>query len=120
MGSSGDPVSKNRVKVLIPGRRKYILVSGAPTCLGHRSLCLCQQFGGRQLAEPAAPGEFLQVFSNIELIHLRPDKCQDGLAFGQIFPPDRIGMIVEGTCHSRRVGKTVGDMLGEHMPDRDQ
>jgi hypothetical protein len=38
MDSSGEPVSKYRVKVFVPGRPEYILFSGAPTCLGHRSL----------------------------------------------------------------------------------
>jgi hypothetical protein len=38
MESSGEPVSKYRVKVLVPGRPEYILFSGAPTYLGHRSL----------------------------------------------------------------------------------
>ena len=36
--ASGEPVSKCRVKVLVPGRPEYILFSGAPTYLGHRSL----------------------------------------------------------------------------------
>ena len=41
MGTSGEPVSRYRVKVQVPGRQEDILVSGAPTCLGHRSLFLC-------------------------------------------------------------------------------
>jgi hypothetical protein len=43
MESSGEPVSKYRVKVFVPGRPEYILISGAPTCLGHRSLFFDQQ-----------------------------------------------------------------------------
>ena len=42
MESSGEPVSKYRVKVLVPGRPEYILFSGAPTYLGHRSLFIDQ------------------------------------------------------------------------------
>jgi hypothetical protein len=42
--TSGEPVSKYRVKVLIPGRPEYILYSGAPTYLGHRSFIFGQQF----------------------------------------------------------------------------
>ena len=38
MDSSGEPVSKYRVMVFVPGRLEYILISGAPTYLGHRSL----------------------------------------------------------------------------------
>jgi hypothetical protein len=38
MESSGEPVSKYRVMVYVPGRLEYILFSGAPTCLGHRSI----------------------------------------------------------------------------------
>ena len=34
MELSGEPVSKYRVMVLVPGRPEYILVSGAPTYLG--------------------------------------------------------------------------------------
>ena len=34
MDSSGEPVSKNRVKVFTLGRLEYILISGAPTYLG--------------------------------------------------------------------------------------
>jgi len=44
IGSSGEPVSKYRVKVLCPGRQEIILFSGAPTCLGHRSLFFLGQF----------------------------------------------------------------------------
>jgi hypothetical protein len=44
MDSSGEPVSKYRVKVFIPGRLEYILFSGAPTYLGHRSLFFSEQF----------------------------------------------------------------------------
>lgn len=38
MDSSGEPVSKYWVMVFVPGRPEYILISGAPTYLGHRSL----------------------------------------------------------------------------------
>jgi len=51
METSGEPVSKYRVKVLVPGRPENILSSGAPTCLGHRSLFFDQQLGGRQVEE---------------------------------------------------------------------
>jgi hypothetical protein len=44
MDSSGEPVSKYRVKVFVPGRQENILFSGAPTYLGHRSLFFEQQF----------------------------------------------------------------------------
>jgi hypothetical protein len=44
--ASGEPVSKYRVKVFVPGRPEYILISGAPTYLGHRSLFLNQALGG--------------------------------------------------------------------------
>jgi hypothetical protein len=65
--------------------------------------------------QPATPREFSQIFSDAQLIHLCPDKVGDGLAFRQIFPPDGISMIVEGACNRRRVGKTVGGILCEHM-----
>ena len=35
--ASGEPVSKYRDQVRVPGRQEDILISGAPTCLGHRS-----------------------------------------------------------------------------------
>ncbi len=38
MEVSGEPGSKYRGKVSSPGRQEIILFSGAPTCLGHRSL----------------------------------------------------------------------------------
>jgi hypothetical protein len=43
MDSSGEPVSKYRVKVFFPGRPEFILFSGAPTYLGHRSFFFEQQ-----------------------------------------------------------------------------
>lgn len=44
MDLSGEPVSKYRVKVFTLGRLEYILISGAPTYLGHRSLFFVQYF----------------------------------------------------------------------------
>jgi hypothetical protein len=41
---SGEPVSKYRVMVFFPGRPEFILFSGAPTFLGHRSLFYEKQF----------------------------------------------------------------------------
>jgi len=38
MESSGEPVSKYRDEVKVLGRQEEILNSGAPTCLGHRSI----------------------------------------------------------------------------------
>jgi hypothetical protein len=38
MESSGEPVSEYREEVKVPGRLEEILNSGAPTCLGHRSI----------------------------------------------------------------------------------
>ena len=43
MESSGEPVSKYRDQVNLPGRPGSILFSGAPTCLGHRSPFFKQQ-----------------------------------------------------------------------------
>jgi hypothetical protein len=62
MDSSGEPVSKYRVMVFFPGRPEYILISGAPTYLGHRSLFFEQYFRGRKFRALRAPGDLLQIF----------------------------------------------------------
>ena len=49
MDTSGEPVSKYRVMVFIPGRLEYILISGAPTYLGRRSLFSSSSFEGGSL-----------------------------------------------------------------------
>jgi len=59
MDSSGEPVSKYRVKVWAPGRLEYTLISGAPTYLGHRSLFFEQYFRGRKFEALRAPGDLL-------------------------------------------------------------
>jgi hypothetical protein len=59
MDSSGEPVSKIRGMVLVPGRLEYILISGAPTYLGYRSLFFEQYFRGRKFEAVRAPGDLL-------------------------------------------------------------
>jgi hypothetical protein len=76
MELSGEPVSKYRVKVSVPGRPEYILSSGAPTCLGHRSLFFEQQFGGWEIAVLRTPGNGLQILSNAQTVQLFPDETR--------------------------------------------
>jgi hypothetical protein len=68
MDTSGEPVSKYRVMVFVPGRPEYILISGAPTYLGHRSLFFEQQFRRRKFEALRAPRDLLQFFSDAEAI----------------------------------------------------
>jgi hypothetical protein len=68
MDSSGEPVSKYRVMVFVPGRPEYILISGAPTYLGHRSLFFEQYFRGRKFAALRAPRNLLQIFSDAQAV----------------------------------------------------
>ena len=70
MKLSGGPVSKYRVKVSIPGRPEYILVSGAPTYLGHRSFLFDQSLRWWQLADLRSKVEFLQVDPDTQPIQL--------------------------------------------------
>ena len=66
MDSSGEPVSKFRVKVFVPGRLEYILVSGAPTYLGHRSLFFKHYFRVRKFDAIRAPGDLLDIFPDVQ------------------------------------------------------
>jgi hypothetical protein len=62
MDSSGEPVSKYRVRVFIPGRLEYILFSGAPTYLGHRSLFFEEQFRRRKPMLLHTNGDHQEIF----------------------------------------------------------
>ncbi len=79
MDTSGEPVSKYRVMVFVPGRPEYILISGAPTYLGHRSLFCEQQFRGRKFEALRAPRDLLQIFADTQPVQLIPGEGQSGL-----------------------------------------